>query len=112
LARHIGSGSQEGKVRVVEKSPFLQRHIWKNRYLTFAKNASPGVILSLSPWLVLAELLSWPYLLFRAPGRHPVLLDAHVSFFRLLPRALGKRRAIQARRRIGSRSVLRFFVGF
>lgn len=112
LAQHIGSGSQGGKVRVVDKTPFFQRHIWKNRYLTFAKNASPGVILSLLPWLVLAELLSWPYLLFRAPGRLSVLLDARASFLRMLPLALGKRRTIQARRKIGARRVLRFFVGF
>jgi GT2 family glycosyltransferase len=111
-ARHVGSASQDGKVRVVDKSPFFQRHIWKNRYLTFVKNASPGVVLALAPWLILAELLSWPYLLLRAPGRLPVMLSARAQLIRLMPLALWKRRRIQARRRVGARRVLAHFVGF
>ena len=85
IGHHVGSASQEGKVRVVEKSAFFQRHLWKNRYLTFAKNASPGVVLALLPWLALAELLSWPYLLFRIPHRLPAFVGAHADFVRLLP---------------------------
>lgn len=111
-ARHLGSATQGGRVRVLDKSPFFQRHIWKNRYLTFAKNASPGVMLALAPWLMLAECLSWPYLLFRAPGRLPVMLQARAAFLRALPSALAKRRAIQARRKVGSRRILSHFVGF
>jgi GT2 family glycosyltransferase len=58
VAHHIGSASQDGRVRVVEKTAFFQRHLWKNRYVTILKNASPGVFVSLLPWLILAEALS------------------------------------------------------
>ncbi len=112
VARHVGSASQGGRVRVIEKSPFFQLHIWKNRYLALIKNASPGVLLALFPWLTLAEFLSWAYLLIRAPGRLPVYLDAHTQVLRELPDALKKRRWIQNRRRVGSRQILEFFVGF
>lgn len=112
VVRHVGSAAQGGSVRVVDKPAFFQRHIWKNRYLTLTKNASAGVLLALSPWLVLAELLSWLYILARIPRRLPVFWGAHVDYVRLVPDALKKRRYIQRRRKSGARRILRFFRGF
>jgi GT2 family glycosyltransferase len=112
VAHHVGSASQGGRVRTVEKGAFFQRHIWKNRYLTVTKNAPPAALLSLLPWLALAELLTWPYLLFRIPRRLPIFVQAHSDYLRLLPDALRKRRGIQRRRTIGSRRVMQFFRGF
>ena len=112
VAHHIGSASQDGKVRVVEKSAFFQRHIWKNRYLTLVKNASPGVLVVLLPSLILAELLSWPYVLLRIPHRLHVFILSHLDVVRHLHRALEKRKLIQKGRKVGASQILRFFKGF
>ncbi|MDA0747250.1 MAG: glycosyltransferase family 2 protein [bacterium] len=112
IAHHVGSASQGEKVRVVDKPAFFQRRLWTNRYLTICKNASPGVLLALLPWLLLAEKLSWIYILFRIPWRLHVFFLAHVDFLRCLPDALRKRRWIQRNRVVGAREMLKFFKGF
>ena len=112
VATHIGSASQEGRVRTLQKPAFVQRHIWKNRYLILAKNAPVDVLLVLFPWLLLGECLHWLIILLRIPHRLPLFFLAHIDCLRLLRGALKKRRRIQKGRRIGSREVLGFFKGF
>lgn len=109
VAHHVGSVSQGGRIHVVDKSAFFQRHIWKNRYLTLAKNASLGMLPVLLPWVLLFECFYWVYLLFRLPHRLPVFFLAHLDFLRLIPDALRKRRCIQQGRRVDTRETLRFF---
>ena len=112
VAHHIGSASQDGRVRVVEKTAFFQRHLWKNRYVTILKNASPGVFVSLLPWLILAEALSWPYVLFRIPHRFHIFILSHLDVLRNLGKVLKKRAEIQRARKVGARHILRLFRGF
>ena len=112
VAHHIGSASQEGRIRVIEKSAFFQRHLWKNRYLTLVKNASAGVLISLLPSLLLAEFLSWPYVLFRIPHRLHVFVLSHFDVLRHLGSALEKRRQIQRGRKVGATEIMKFFKGF
>jgi GT2 family glycosyltransferase len=109
VAHHIGSASQGGQVRVVNKPAFIQRHAWKNRYLTLTKNAPLGVLLALLPWLLLAEFLYWPYLLLRIPHRLPVFIQVPVDYLRLFRNTIKKRRCIQKRRRVSDREILKFF---
>lgn len=111
LARHVGSGSLDGRLRFAEKPAFFQRHVLKNRYLTLIKNASPRVLLALLPALLLTELLLWPYLLFRWPLRAPYLGLALVDVLRLLPLALRRRRYIQGRRQVSSAYIRGFLRG-
>ena len=109
VAYHMGSASQEGKVRTLEKPAFVQRHVWKNRYLVLVKNCSLAELAALLPWLLLGEFLHWVGIAVRIPRRLPVFLMAHIDFFKLLSSALKKRREIQRRRRLGTRAALRFF---
>ena len=109
IAEHIGSGSQNGQVRVLEKPAFLQRHIWKNRYMILTKNASIGVLIWLMPWIFLFELFYWPFLLFRLPHRLPVFALAHIDFLRSLGNTIKRRQIIQQERRVGNREILKFF---
>jgi GT2 family glycosyltransferase len=111
-AHHVGSASVDGKVRLIDKPPFLQRHVLKNRYMTLTKNCSPGIFLFLLPSLLLTELLAWPYFLLRHPFRVPYLALAVVDYLRLLPLTLRKRRLIQGRRRVDDRYIRQFFKGF
>ncbi|MFT5365460.1 MAG: GT2 family glycosyltransferase [Candidatus Latescibacterota bacterium] len=108
-AHHLGSASQGGKVSTLQKPAFVQRHIWKNRYLIVFQNLSLREMLVLSPGLILNELAHWAIILVRIPRRLPVFVLAHLDFVRLLPRALTKRRFIQKRRRVGPWAALRFF---
>jgi GT2 family glycosyltransferase len=111
-ARHVGSASLEGRIRLIDKPPFFQRHVLKNRYMTIAKNATPGILLFLLPSLVLTEALAWPYFLLRRPLRTPYLALAVVDWLRLLPLTLRKRRLIQEGRRVSDGYIRRFFRGF
>lgn len=108
-AFHLGSGSQDGKVSTLQKPAFVQRHIWKNRYLIVFQNMSFCEILILMPGLVLNELLHWIMILLRIPKRLPVFVLSHIDFVRLLPMVIRKRRFIQKRRRVGPWAALRFF---
>ena len=112
IAHHLESASQGGRIRVLEKSGDIQRHIWKNRYLILVKDASARVLGVLLPWLLLAEVLSWPYILLRIPSRLPIFIQAHVDAIRLFRDAVRKRRAIQQSRRTPCREILKFFKGF
>lgn len=111
-ARHLGSGSQEGRMAFLGKDAALQRHTLKNRYLTVIKNASPAMLLYLLPSFLLTEPLVWLYLLVRRPLRTAYLLLTFVDVARLLPTAWRRRRLIQGRSRVGAAHVRRFFCGF
>lgn len=108
-AQHLGSASQDGMVSTLQKSAFVQRHIWKNRYLIVFQNMSLCEMLILWPGLLLSEVAHWVLILTRIPQRVPVFLLAHLDFIRLLPQSLRKRRFIQKRRRVGVWAALRFF---
>lgn len=112
VAWHVGSASVDGKIRLIDKPAFFQRHVLKNRYMTLTKNCSPGVFLHLLPSLLLTEALTWPYFLLRRPLRVPYLALALADYLRLLPLTLRKRRLIQARRQVSDRYVRGFFRGF
>lgn len=107
--QHLGSASQGGKVSTLQKPAYVQRHIWKNRYLIVLKNMSFREGLVMWPWLLLNEVLHWAMILTRVPQRVPVFLLAHLDVLRLLPQLLRKRRFVQKRRRVGPWAALRFF---
>ena len=111
VVHHIGSASLGGRVRVVDKPPLFQRHSLKNRYLVLMKNASPGILLALFPWLLLAEASIWTYLLVRIPHRFPLFVQVLCDIVRLAPQTLRKRRCIQRTRRVRDREILKFFRG-
>lgn len=111
-AYHVGSGSLEGRLRFLDKPAVYQRHTLKNRYLTVLKNASPVTALRLLPWLILTELLLWPFLLLRLPWRVPFLMMGLADVVRLLPATLRKRREIQRRRRVPADHVRKFLRWF
>jgi GT2 family glycosyltransferase len=108
-AVHVGSGASEERLRFVDKSVFLQRHILKNRYLTIVKNASLLEALCLAPFWLLGEPLVWLVLFIRGPRRCLRLLPALSDAVRLLPHALRWRRSIQGRRTMSPVKILRYF---
>ena len=112
VAHHVGSGSLQGRVRLVDKPAFFQRHVLKNRYMTITKNCSLGIFLYLFPYLLLTEVLTWPYFLMRTPLKVPYLLLSIYDYFHMLPSTLMKRAVIHRNRKVDDRYIRQFFRGF
>ena len=91
---------------------FFQRHALKNRYLTIAKDLPGGLLVWLSPWLLLTEALLIWYVLLRHPRSLGNLAWAWRQALRLLPQAWRQRRQIQARRTVHWKSLRPYFRGF
>lgn len=82
--------------------------VWdqRNRYLRMVKNDSPGSFLGHGWEIVFTELRLFLYFLLRRPV---VPFLAWAGFIRRLPRALRKRRAIQASRKVHWRDLEPWF---
>ncbi|HUW96843.1 MAG TPA: glycosyltransferase family 2 protein [Anaerolineae bacterium] len=111
VAWHVHSASLAGRVRLFQKPPFFRRHALKNRYLTIIKDVPLGLLVSLAPWVLLAELGLLFYVVFREPRTLPSLLLAWKDVVSLLPGTLAKRRAIQSGRQVSIAYLRGFFVG-
>lgn len=109
---HLGSGSFGGERSLVNKPPYIRRHALKNRYLTIVKNMPLELLLLWSFYLVIAEIGLWMYLGLKSPSTLGDLFSAYIGFVRLLPKAIRRRKAIQARRIISVGQLRRLFVGF
>ncbi len=112
IARHVGSASMSGRVRVLDKTMDFQRHILKNRYLTVVKNASPGVLLRLLPYLLIAEAGLWMQFLLSRSSRIRVLPQAIVQAARLLGGMCSSRRFVQSRKVAADHEIVGLMRGF
>ncbi len=111
-SRHIGSASQGGRMRVIDKSmPFLI-HILKNRYLTLVKNATPGILIRFLPAFLLGEVALWVWLGTRSPRKLLAIPRALKQAGGLLRATLRKRRHVMRRRNVTDRRILELTKGF
>lgn len=104
-AHHIGSGSLGGALRFIDKPPFFQRHVLKNRYLTVLKNAPTLLLWELLLVLMVTDAMLWPYLCVRQPRRVSYLLGSITDVLRLLPSVWQRRRRLRERDRLGAAAV-------
>ena len=111
-ARHVGSASTGGQIRVLDKTPEFQRHIVKNRYTTVLKNASPGLFVRLFPYLLIAEIGMWALFLVRRPSCVRVFPEAMAWVVRELGSILRSRRFIQQRRTVADGVLVCLMRGF
>lgn len=100
VAYHYRSASS------LQKSRLIQRHYYKNRYLTILKNDRFGSILKYAPSVLLMDLYLNLDLIFTSP---PALFLAWWDLLRLLPETIRKRRVIQSRRRIDQKEIEKWF---
>ena len=94
VVHHIRTYSPSTRARM---SAVDRRTQFRNRYLMIAKNDSMRDLLRDACPLLLYELLALGHSLLREPE----LLNGYVEAARRMPGALRRRRAIQARRRVG-----------
>ncbi|MBU1945249.1 MAG: glycosyltransferase family 2 protein [Actinobacteria bacterium] len=90
------------------KSLLVERHNYKNRWLTVMKNDSARYLLRNLPGVTFTELMKAGALLLRCPAALPAAVD----LLRLAPRMLAKRRVIQSRRLVPARELERWFEPF
>ena len=108
---HIGSASQNGRIRVIDKTiPFLA-HIIKNRYLTLVKNATPGILVRFLPVFIAGELLLWSVIGLRSPHKLRSIPEAFRLTLSAIPAALRARRKIMSSRVTTDRDILRLTRG-
>ena len=110
--QHLGSASQGGRIRILDKSMSFLTHIIKNRYLTLIKNATPGLLVRYGPYFIAGELLLWVGIGIRSPRKLVAILNAMAEASRQLPSALIKRRHIMRRRLVSDRRILSLTRGF
>jgi GT2 family glycosyltransferase len=99
VARHVGSGTAG------VESAFTLYHSHRNLVWTYVKNMPGALFWVYLPQHVLLNLLTVGWFTVRGQGR--AILKAKRDALRGLPTMLRERRAIQARRRVASRELLR-----
>ncbi|HEY3346308.1 MAG TPA: hypothetical protein VGK71_01670, partial [Nitrospirota bacterium] len=80
---------------------WIRRHSHKNRYLTIIKNDDAINLFLHLPQFLFYEMKLLAYMIFK----EPFLFGAWTDVIRLLPEALGKRRAIMATRKISPKEM-------
>jgi GT2 family glycosyltransferase len=102
VGRHVRGFSPQTRHT---RSPFVKQLSYRNRLLTLVKNDTFGCWLAQAHRVLTFDLAMLGYILLREPH----LLKAFGPFFRLLPRALRKRRHIQRTALVPNRQVTRWF---
>lgn len=90
----------------LQKSRLIQRHYYKNRYLTILKNDRVRSVLKYAPTIFLMDLYLSLDLIMTSP---PALFLAWWDLLHLFPEALRKRREIQSRRLVDQREIEKWF---
>lgn len=90
----------------VQKSRLVQRHYYKNRYLTMLKNDRLRSILKYAPSILLMDLYLNLDLIMTSP---PALVLAWWDLFRLFPDVVRKRKIIQSHRVVDQKEIEKWF---
>jgi GT2 family glycosyltransferase len=91
------------KLRFGPRKTFYQE---RNRYLMLLKNLRWPTLLLLSPALLLAEVMTWGFVLLREKGRWRNKLDAYGWILAHWPGIMAKRRQVQASRKARDRDLI------
>lgn len=91
------------RLRFGPRKTFFQE---RNRYLMLLKSLRWPSLLALLPALLLAELLTWGFVLLREPGRWANKIQAYIWVARHWDTILRQRQQTQALRRVNDRALL------
>jgi GT2 family glycosyltransferase len=108
--RSAGEGTAKNPFEMIKArkgiSEFAKFHSFANQRLMQIKNETPRLFFKYLPLILAKEILSWTYILFFE--RYGV--KSAVNFFKLLPRAVKKRKYVMAKKRVGDREIESWFV--
>jgi GT2 family glycosyltransferase len=110
VARHSYASATGHKVRTIEKPLLLQRHIFKNRYITIIKDLPLSILLRVVPLVTITDAFLLVYLLFRSPRSLLAWTAACFDVLRLLPKIQRRRMSIQAGMLISVEQLRQYFV--
>jgi len=107
--RSAGEGTAKNFLQIIQArrgiSQFAKSHSFANQRLMQVKNETPYLFLKHFHKIFVKELFAWPYvLLFEKYGAKSAL-----EFFRLLPRAIKKRKIVMAKKRINDLTMEKWF---
>ncbi len=108
-AWHVGSGSDDGKQRLIEKNFNYQVRVLRNRYFVIIKNLSLALLVKLFPIIFITELLLYPYFILRSPRSLLALCYSYLQLFKSLPSLLIKRKNILKSAKRNHAGMLEFF---
>jgi len=107
--RSAGEGTAKNPLQIIRArrgiSKFAKSHSFANQRLMQVKNETPRLFLKHFHKIFIKEFFSWPYVLFFEKYGAKSALE----FFRLLPRAVKKRKIIMAKKRINDLTMEKWF---
>lgn len=109
---HVGSASDNGNERLVNKSFDYQVRVLRNRYYTIIKNIPQGVFISLLPYLIIAEIGMMIVYGLKHPNTFKALMKARKLAKSNWPAIKEKRRLNQQSIKVDNRHIKSLFVGF
>ena len=112
IGYHYRSACMNNADRLINKPYYFQRIALRNRILTIIKDFPLQLILYLLPYLILTELLLWPYLITKRVKGVLSLSTVYFDVIRMLPKILKKRKYIQNTRKVSIKYLKSFFIKF
>lgn len=109
---HYGSGSVNGKIRLLDKDNAYQIRIFRNRYLFLIKNYPAWLLIRHFLFLLIAEIGLYFYLLIKNPRSIKSLLIAQYEVFKLLNKVFNERKIILSGSILNKKTILGFFREF
>lgn len=108
--RSAGEGTKRNPLEIIRErrkiGEFAKFHSFANQRLMQIKNETPYLFLKYLPRILIKEFLSWPYVLILEKYGWKSAL----KFFRLLPRTIGKRKYVMAKKKISDRDMEKWFI--
>jgi len=111
-AWHVGSASDNGNKRLIEKNLDYQKRIFRNRWYFIIKNITGSTLLCLLPAIILADILLVPYFLAKSPRSIRALIKAMFEVFINLKFILKDRNIAKNQVRIRKSDFQSCFFGF
>ena len=112
IGYHSVSGSVNNKTKLIDKDLIYQQRIFRNRYYFIYKNY-PAYLLCLHfPFLLLTELVLYPYYLYKNPKSIKALFKAQKEFIKNLPLIKIEREKILDKSVLSVIELLAFFKKF
>jgi len=109
IGYHYGSGSVQGKKKLIDKDNLYQTRIIRNRYYFILKNYPNWLLIRHSGYLLITEILFIIYLLFRSPISIKALFSAQLELKRNLNLILRDRKKIQSKSKLSRSQIYAFF---
>jgi hypothetical protein len=109
IGYHSVSGSVNNKARLIDKSLEYQQRIFRNRYYFIFKNYNSKLLFLHLPFLLLTELILYPYYIFKNPRSLTALSKAQKEFLENINTIKKDRKKILDESSLSLKEMLSFF---